>query len=656
MKKTIMLLTACLLPLLSSNGAMANGRGDDTALLEAVEVHARPGEAPFYSGYVVPESSKAATQVVDEEEIEDINPRDLYDVLNFTAGLNMTFQGRKGLNFAEMRGGGGLGIILDGLYIPWSQASRVMSNFPVDEIAYVKVVRDATVLSLGPLTNFTSAAASSNQGFVLIRTKTGRGSKGGLKAGYGSYHSLDGHVYHGRDIGNFHYRLSYNKKYTDGRDGWNNARNSDSVLLRLGYDGKRMVINGTFYYDWARREIQRATDENKTSDSKWEYDPLHTFMGAVDFNYLWSDTQSTSFEFYTGRIDTDLRMESFTKPSEAIYDQEDYVTEFGLRHVVQWGDNSLRVGGQAILWDTPTGEFYYETTPRKEQLYGVYVTDEHRFLNGRMTLDGGLRLDWKHVSKGIEKYGPGKGATPLLEDEWAEPVLTASLGASYELLPGWRVSGRLSYSEAQADGFIHTTDDQQLDDEKRLNAELGLKAEITRDLSGFLTLFYYDIDDYKMGVGTLKVQDDPEVYVGIYEAADVERRGFEAGLDGRLIDPLTYHLTYTYQESDNRDDERQIPRHMLGLRLQHRWRAVESNLSLRYVSGYENSRFATDNSSHGVGGYSRIDANINYDFSIRKLAARATLYGRNLSDQHYVTRLGWQDIGITVGGQLSVRF
>jgi iron complex outermembrane receptor protein len=95
---------------------------------------------------------------------------------------------------------------------------------------------------------------------------------------------------------------------------------------------------------------------------------------------------------------------------------------------------------------------------------------------------------------------------------------------------------------------------------------------------------------------------------------------------------------------------------MLGLRLQHRWRVIESNLSLRYVSGYENSRFATDNSSHGVGGYSRIDANINYDFSIRKLAARATLYGRNLSDQHYVTRLGWQDTGITVGGQLSVRF
>ncbi|MDD2335015.1 MAG: Plug domain-containing protein, partial [Geobacteraceae bacterium] len=78
---------------------------------------------PVYSQYAVPESAGISTEVINREEIEAINPKDVYDLISRAAGVASTFQGRKVMNFASVRGGDSFGIIIDGFYIPSTQAS-----------------------------------------------------------------------------------------------------------------------------------------------------------------------------------------------------------------------------------------------------------------------------------------------------------------------------------------------------------------------------------------------------------------------------------------------------------------------------------------------------------------------------------------------------
>jgi len=141
---------------------------EETHELERIGTKAkRIGEA-VTSPYAVSESSKLHVEVFTEEDIEAIKPETVWDVIQQAAGMEVTFQGRQHMFFANMRGGN-YGIILDGVYI--TQADRLLASLPVDSIESVSIIRDATAVTLGPLTNFGSSTGSSNQGFIVIKTK-----------------------------------------------------------------------------------------------------------------------------------------------------------------------------------------------------------------------------------------------------------------------------------------------------------------------------------------------------------------------------------------------------------------------------------------------------------------------------------------------------
>lgn len=628
--------------------------------LEPIEVSASRVEEPANSPYHLPESSAAAVWSIDHDQIMALEPRDVFDVLSYAPGVQTAFQGRKGLNFVTGRGGGNFiggtsyAFIIDGAYIPWTQSSRMMADFPVETIESIQVVRDTTTLTLAPLTIMGGIGATI-QGVIIIKTrKPEKGNHSQVKLGYGNLNTYKAYVNNGGGNDNAYYSLNYKKYHTDGRDGWNNASDSDVILLKGGYEQNGLSAEGSFYYDWANRELQRSTSVSKTSSAKWEYDPLDTLMATLNLAKQWNKSQTTSLGLYTGRIDTTVQYRTWTNSSYSYDDQEDNVVQADLRHVIVSGNNNFRVGGQAIWWDCPEGQLYYEGYERKEQLYSAYLYDEYS-LTKAWSLDAGARADFRHISKGVNKFSP-TSATPsdIINDDWAEPSYSVAAGTAYRFSPAWEGSLRMSFVQQGADDYLITKDGNSLDAEQQMRYEAGLVANIHPAFNATFTAYLYDITNLKQVVGSVTKGDD--VY-NVYDNADAIRSGFELYFSGYIFTPsLNYGLGYSYQRSDNDTDDDCIPHHIATLRLGYRLNPFSANLMARYVSKYDSNQFAVNNAYYEIGDYSRIDANINYDFVVGKTQWRAIVFGQNLTDERYETRLGWEDVGLTFGVELGVKF
>ncbi|NCC94758.1 MAG: TonB-dependent receptor, partial [Opitutae bacterium] len=119
---------------------------------------------------------------------------------------------------------------------------------------------------------------------------------------------------------------------------------------------------------------------------------------------------------------------------------------------------------------------------------------------------------------------------------------------------------------------------------------------------------------------------------------------------------LTYGLSYSWQTSDKETDRRTLPENMISANLGFIHAPFRANLLLKYVGPYDSNFFSTDSQYHEIGDYTRVDANVSYDFNLWDMASTLTVYGQNLLDDQYETRLGWKDTGLTAGVELAVKF
>lgn len=649
--------------LLALEATVQAGLAEEQAVeVDSVEVTGKREREPVYSPFTVPESAAATVEEFTSEDIRAVAPTSVYDVAALSPGAQVTFQGRKGMNTLQLRGGDTLGVILDGVYIPWSQASRMLAQFPVDAIESVRIVRDSSAVTLGPLTPFSPAVnhdnaptpgqGSSNQGFMVITTKRGKGFEVGGIAEYASHNSRNFQLYHGYKKGLLSYRLVGTVSGTDGRDNWNNAASTRSILANGNYDGAALKADFMVYFADSRREIQRSTEESTTYNSLWYYDPMKSFQLSVNLHKPWNDVHTTSLSYARGRITADEVLRTVGKPTPDAVSQEDQTDTLHLWHVAATADNRFVAGLQGFRWKSPTGQFFYENIARKEDLVSGYLHDEYR-LNDRLTLDGGIRVDAKFIEKGTDKYSPLLGGNKMINDEWQQPAISLSLGGSYKLDRMHRLMARFGYSRQDADSFLATVDNRDLDTEERFKYEMGIEASYHSAFNPSLTLFLYDIRNFAYAAAT--GGKGANAY-NIYDSADVIREGVEFSCKGDLPWGFGYKADYSYITT-NRDATNKIKPHtMVNLRLSHKIKGVESNLILNYVGSYENNFLSTGSVYRPAGDYTRLDLNLSYGFTLRGAQARATLFGRNLLDDHYVTIAGWRDQGMTWGGKLEVAF
>ena len=316
--------------------------------LEEITVTDKRAGEPVASPYAVPESSKLQTEVFTREDIEAIKPESVLDILQFTPGIEVTYQGRKQFDFTNMRGQGNLGLIIDGVYIPAGTFSqRVLRSVPMDSIESMTIVRDATALTLGPLTNFGSGNGSSNQGFIVIKTRRASKLEGGFTASYGSFKTQKESIYLGHKVSDFDFRIGYTHDETFGKTNWYNASRTNSLYFRGGYTGK-FINADIFYYDSrGMREMQRGEAYNGTlNNAKWGYDPQTSSLFGINLSKPWSARQTTTFSYsYNG---TYFRLKTSTFPQEwpvKSAGESEWGQNFNLKHIVAFENNTLRVGG-----------------------------------------------------------------------------------------------------------------------------------------------------------------------------------------------------------------------------------------------------------------------------------------------------------------------
>jgi iron complex outermembrane receptor protein len=121
--------------------------------------------------YRVPESAKASTEIITAEDIEQMHPTDVFDVLNNAVGTFETNASKKGFDSLNIRGDNNFVWIIDGAYMHPTMASRMMKSIPPQAIEEIQVVRGSTALTMGPLVGFVSPSGTPTDGFVIIRTK-----------------------------------------------------------------------------------------------------------------------------------------------------------------------------------------------------------------------------------------------------------------------------------------------------------------------------------------------------------------------------------------------------------------------------------------------------------------------------------------------------
>jgi len=633
--------------------------------LGEVTVTGKKLREPVTSPYAVPESSQLQTDVWTAEEIEALHPATVWDVLEQVPGMEVTFQGRQHMDFSNMRATGSYGVILDGVYV--SQIDRILATLPVDAIESMMVVRDATALTLGPLTNFGKGTGSSNQGFIVIKTKRASKLEGGLVASYGTFDTEKGHLYQGAKIGKFDYRLAATYTNTDGkndgdRDEWYNGSLNKSLLFRGGYTTSAFSADILGYAGRGMREFQRGeilipkgsdwSLVGTLDNAKWKIDPMESEMIAVNMSKPWNDTQTTTLQYAYNKLHVQSVQASFVNTKVTKRDQDSYSHSAGLRHIINWRNNTLKVGGQFLSYRTPDGLAPSMGIPVYERIYSLFAHDEYRMLNDRLTVDAGIRADRKYYVN-----GPGQGKSM---HEWADPTYTFALGSSYKLSSIFTLTGRYAYSENSLASYQISADGSSLPAEKRSRFEVGLLANVHPAFNPWITLYYYDTKDQKV---TKSSSIDPATgeEIDYVVAENVITRGYEAGVSGNIdiLGSWNYRFQYTYVTTNDDTVNDSMSHRMASASLGYKYKGAFANASYRYVSSRQRSSSPAGVFYYELGDYDRFDGNFGYNFKIFGRDNKVTIYGRNLGNKSYATRYvtgAYWDPGRQIGVELSYSF
>jgi outer membrane cobalamin receptor len=636
---------------------------DEHLEMERIGVTEKRIGEPVTSPYAVFESSKLQTEVYTEEDIKALQAATVWDVIQQAPGMEVTFQGRQHMDFANMRGGN-YGIILDGVYI--TQADRFLASLPVDSIESITIVRDATAVTLGPLTNFGSSTGSSNQGFIVIKTKRSSKLEGGLVASYGTFDTHKEHLYLGEKRGYFDYRLSGENRATDGRSGWNMASENNSLLFRGGYTGPFLNADLLWYKSWGSREMEWGLIlmPTTTKKGKQDWSKVGTLsVSDMNMNKLESDLVAITLEKPWNAANTTTVQYAYNYLSVQVTgkDQDSQGHNVSLRHVFNTSNNTLKLGGQFLTYIAPGG--VAPTNKRNdEEMYGAFITDEYRMFNNRLAIDAGLRMDKKHYNS-----SPVTGAEL---DEWAKETFAYTVGASLKLTSMLTLTGRYAYTEnSPFNGTQVSPDGSTLPGEDRSRYELGILAAIHPAFAPWATLYYYDTKNQKVSSTgkdpttgkTVSSYIDPVSgeEIDFVTTASVRTKGVETGISGEFMKYFNYRIQYTYITTNNDTTNDDISHHFVSALLGASYKNFFANMNIRYVGPKSRSSSPAGVIYYELGDYTRVDANVGYQGKIFDRDARITVYGKNLGDNLYATRYvtgAYRDPGFQCGVELAYSF
>lgn len=627
--------------------------------------------------YRTEESARVGTEVFTKEDIQNLQPQDITDLLDKAVGLDVTYQGRRSPYRISQRGGGSFTYILDGAVLPPS-SNRILYKIPLSAIEQIQVVRGSTSLTLGPSIPIGASGSGSglNTGYIIITTKRPAKTEAALKAsvekatgsGQPTAHkeslflgtkgeassSLEGYV------GGLIARMDKPSKNT-----WFDGQDSDGMMGVTGFKAGKFSLNMMAYHDSGRFEMQRGVKEDGALDTaKWYYDPLKITVYTSDMTMEWTPAQTSLLNVFYTRYEQDEHNGSFATDTLTEREYEEKTKGFGFRHNAQFGDTLVQVGAQM---SNSTG--FGPNTNKTYNKYDTTVTGwsgsvEQRLFDGRLVLDGGYREDTKH----IDNASTSAANDGVENDVDMAPAKVFALGAHYAILEKLAFDGRYFRGEQGTSGdFDMRAQTGSLHKEKQDRFELTLSGDPAPYIRPSLTWFSVDITNAKSASSTTYETDSGTYYY--YTESNKLRQGLELVLSGNIGKGTSYKASWT-RMLKNESESGGVTTDTLGetrpetlytLILTEKWRAYTANLSVKAVDKWTQSQSAMGLAEveDGLGDYTRVDVNVQRDFTINNLLLNVTLYGRNITDEKYATRYTtgyYYDRGCTLGTEVTLTY
>jgi iron complex outermembrane receptor protein len=657
--------------------ACAATASDTLQTLPDVEVSARPAREELQprslaNPYRTEKSAEAGTETFNREDIQALEPKDVFDLLDKAVGLNVTYQGRKSPFFVDQRGGGNLTYILDGAILPTS-SNRILQSIPLEAIEQIQVVRGSSSLVLGPTIPVGSSASGSgvNTGFVIIRTRRPAKTEATATSYWEqalSQKYADGQsVYFGTVLGDSagvsgHVAGMVSRSDVPSKATWFDGRSSGAVMAAGGIKWKGFSLDLMGYGDTAYFEMQRGLTLADTLDnSKWYYQPLVTTVLSANGSMVWNPAQVTIFSGYWTKYEQTEIDASFANATTATKQFAERTEGGSLRHNARFANTLLQAGGQYVQssgFGPNTSNSYNNW---KTSVLGWSASAEQGLLDNSVSLDAGYRQDIKHVDRSAT------AATKISADTNVDlaPARVITAGAGWD--PGFlKVSARYfgGWEGTNGDFDLVTKSGAALHAEKQTRLETSLEGTLFPWARPMATWFLVYIDNQKTATTDTYTVDAATYYY--YTESNSRRQGLEFQLNGSLGALVNYGLTWTHllvnetETSGVTTDNITVayPENIYTARIGAAWKGWRANISGKNVDPWFTSTSSMGTATNvKLGDYIRYDANIAKDLSFAGHWATAEIYGRNLTNDRYSTRYTtgyYRDRGLTLGTKLSV--
>ncbi|MDR2152580.1 MAG: TonB-dependent receptor plug domain-containing protein [Helicobacteraceae bacterium] len=640
--------------------------------------------------YRLNQSQIAGSEIFTAEDIKNLQPKDLWDLLDKATGVDVTHWGRRHPFSVNLRGGGSLVYVLNGAVLP-PDMTKLLQKIPVDMIEELQIVRGASALNLAPLIktgqmngstsgSTTGAIGGVAVGYVLIRVKRPENQSTVLRASVEMYDEKNTLSYKGSAwTGDTFETESGVKGYIAGmiggydrpkiNDDWFDGSRAFAESLSFGAAYEKVEANLLVYNDEGYFEMQRGKEDNGTQGTaRWFLDPIKTTLWSFDAKVKWSEAQTTIFDLYHSRYEQTEFIggnRTFANPYPA--NNANHVVSntggYGLRHNLRLeSDTLLNASYQSIETKTKDFENY------RTGVTGWSLGAEQALFDDALSFDIGYRQDQKRIF--YDKASAIAAARMKNKDLPAAKVWAIGLNAR----PIKAVD--LSARYFQSDQGTHSDLDiksasGKLSAEKQKRYELSLGVTPIAAFNAQIAYFAIEAKNEKSATSaTYGCGGDICFY---YNQADAKRDGIEAIVSGAIGGSSTYKLSWTHMLNDKRDGEKQLgdmrPRDLLSIAATHDYENWRFNLSGKWVSAYSASSaggMGMGSSYWGdlrLGDYTRVDFNTIYAFKFGEdNSGDVTLYGRNIGDKQYATRYHPQgggyfyDRGRVVGVEVALKY
>lgn len=592
-------------------------------------------------------SLEIATSTVDSRDIKLQNAGTLTEAMNFAPGVLTETRGRKYKSFSSFRGQiyPYPTYALNGLW--QREFSEVAYMLPASQIGQIDMVRSSGTLLMG-LGDIT--------GVINIQPRKYEKPTTVIEGETGTYNYWRVGIAHGNSTSNGWYTVGANAFATDGPSGRNAAEHANSAYAFGGLQvNDRIYAEGQFFAIQGAREMMRPDPDgpglNSLKNRTEKYDPFTIWHAGG--RIVFEQSPSASLELSGGYTSREYDYRRLDDPTKNFLEQ-DYEYTLELIQALKLSDNNtLRLGGLYHRWVAPNGKRSYTGFRQDVETGALILTDEQEF--DRLTLDAGLRMqrDYYNDYSGATFNINGASRDFLtVQNKWGDPLLTATLGAKYEINDAVTFYAHLAGGERSAEPGALKADGSDMKDEMRIMADAGVQIEAPKKGMAKLGGFYVLRKDAVTKTATWALDVNGDRYY-FSDNQDLKQYGFE--LETRtapLADIATIFFNTTLMQSELKaagasdyDDYREIPDLIVSGGVYGEADRLDFSLVGKYVSHYSNNRFAQDGNYHPLGDFTELNAVLGYTFG-KKRNTRIYAAASNLLDDEYSTVVGWSDPGL----------